>query len=99
MFFFKFSVLAKFATWRSLLELELPHGHIEGLSVQLYGGKICSFFLVDKGNKMINSDLLFGVILSEICSYISSSLSFLFLLMSVILKLIYSNMLYGGIKP
>jgi hypothetical protein len=42
--FFGFSDLAKFATWQSVLELELPHGHIEGLSVQLHGGKICSFF-------------------------------------------------------
>jgi hypothetical protein len=48
---------------------------------------------------MINSDLLLGVILSEICSYISSSLSGFFELMSVILKLIHRNMLYGGIKP
>jgi len=74
-FSFEFSVLAKFATWWSLLELELPHGHIQGLFVQLYDEKISSFFLVDKRNQMINSDLLLGVILSEICNYISSSFS------------------------
>jgi hypothetical protein len=47
------------------LELELPHGHIEGLSVQLHGGKICSLKInknLNKGNKPINSDLLLGVI-------------------------------------
>jgi hypothetical protein len=42
--FLGFSVLAKFATWQSVLELELPHGHIEGLFIQLHGGKICRFF-------------------------------------------------------
>jgi len=41
-FFFEFSVLRKFATWQSVLELELPHGRTEGLSVQLHGAKICS---------------------------------------------------------
>jgi hypothetical protein len=44
MIFFEFLVLAKFATWEFVLELELSHGHIEGLFVQLHGGKICNFF-------------------------------------------------------
>ncbi len=43
-FFWGFQFLTKFATWQSVLELELPHGHIESLSVQLHGEKICSFF-------------------------------------------------------
>jgi hypothetical protein len=34
----------------------------------------CENMKLDKANKMISSDLLLGVILSQICSYISSSL-------------------------
>jgi len=57
-------------TWQSLLDLELPHRHVEGLCVQLHGERVCRLFFVDKRNKIINSDLLLGVILNLICSYI-----------------------------
>jgi len=61
-------------------------------------GKYVVFFL-DKRNKMINFDLLLGVILSQICNYIPSSLNLIFLLMSVILNLINNNMLCGESNP
>jgi hypothetical protein len=47
---------------------------------------------------MINSHLLLGVIMNQICSYILSSLIWFLLLMSVILILIRSNMLHRGIE-
>ncbi len=58
------------------------------------------FLLVNKGNKMINSGLLLGVIFQSnlLLPFIILNLVF-FSLMSVIVNLIHSNMLYGGIEP
>jgi hypothetical protein len=76
--------LAMFFFWIFIFSLSMLHGslcwslnyHMDMLRVYLSNymvGKYVIYF-VDKGNKMINSDMLLGVILNQTCNYISSSL-------------------------